>query len=417
MRILLLIPNLGRGGAQQVFRDQLQFYSRHYTTIGCVFNWDEAFTDDHELSIRSLDIPAGSTWVSKFISFWRRVAALRKIKKKYNIDVCISHLEGADYVNVLSKGREKTICWIHGSKSFDGNIGVIGSFRKKIFIPFAYRLADQIVTVSEGIRQELISNFSTPAPKTITLYNGFDLDEIDAKSAQPLSTPYQELFDTKTILITHCRLSTQKNVSALIDVFKYLKDESDVKLVILGDGELREELIHHSRKGKLHVYSRWESDTSFHTNYHIYFLGYERNPYPFLQRSKLYLMTSSWEGFPLSLCEAMACNIPVLSSDCFTGPREIISPGLEKEQPIEQSVVCSYGILMPLATPSHLPAWSETIQSILGNEGLQHQLKKAGRERVLTFDKKKISLQWLSLVEHFKNSTTSKSVDVTREKA
>jgi len=127
-------------------------------------------------------------------------------------------------------------------------------------------------------------------------------------------------------------------------------------------------------------------------------------------------MTSSWEGFPLSLCEAMACNIPVLSSDCFTGPREIISPGLEKEQPIEQSVVCPYGILMPLATPSHLAAWSETIQSVLGNEGLQHQLKKAGRERVLMFDKKKISLQWLSLVEQFRNATTSKSADVTSEK-
>jgi glycosyltransferase involved in cell wall biosynthesis len=418
MRILLLIPNLGRGGAQQVFRDQLQFYSQHYTTIGCVFNWDEAFADDHQSHIHSLDIPAGTTWVTKFISFWRRVAALRKIKKKNHIDICISHLEGADYVNVLSKGREKTICWIHGSKSFDENIsGVIGAFRKKIFIPFGYRLADQIVTVSEGIRQELISNFSLPSSKTRTLYNGFDLDEIDAKSAQPLSPPYQRLFDTKTILITHCRLSTQKNVNALIDIYKHLKDELDVKLVILGDGELREELIHHSRKGKLQVYARWESETPFHTNYNIYFLGYERNPYPFLQRSKLYLMTSSWEGFPLSLCEAMACNLPVLSSDCFTGPREIISPALEKEQPIEQSIICPYGILMPLATPSHLSAWLETIQSVLGNEGLQHQLKQAGRERVSTFDKRKISLQWLSLVEQFKNSTTSKSVDVPSKKA
>lgn len=408
-KILLIIPNLGRGGAQQVFRDQLQFYSKHYATIGCVFNWDEAFAEDRQLDILSLDIPAGTTWVNKFISFWRRVTALRKIKKKYNIDVCISHLEGADYVNVLSKGNESTICWIHGSKRFDENInGVIGAFRKKIFIPFAYKRTDQLVTVSEGIRQELISNFSIPPSKAVTLYNGFDVDDIDAKSAQPLPDAYQKLFDTKTVLITHCRLSRQKNVNALIDIFKNLKNESDVRLVILGDGELREELITHSRHNGLHLYSVWDSNTSFHMDYDIYFLGYERNPYPFLHRAKLYIMSSSWEGFPLSLCEAMACNLPVLSSDCFTGPREIISPGLEKEQPIKQSMIGPYGILMPLATPSYLSAWAETIHSVLENEPLQRQLKKAGRERVLTFDKRKITAEWLRLIEQGKNSENAK---------
>src|SRR5918993_2580899 len=175
IKILLLIPNLGRGGAQQVFRDQLQFYSKHFMTIGCVFNWDDAFPEDRQLNIVSLDIPAGTTWLSKLVCFWKRVIAVRKIKKQHRIDVCISHLEGADYVNILSKVNDKTICWIHGSKIFDANImGTIGAFRKKMFMPFAYNKADQIVSVSEGIRQELINDFSIPAHKTLTLYNGFD---------------------------------------------------------------------------------------------------------------------------------------------------------------------------------------------------------------------------------------------------
>jgi len=406
--ILLIIPNLGRGGAQQVFRDQLQFYSKHFVTIGCVFNWEDSFEEDRQLNIVSLDIPAGTTWLSKLVCFWKRVIAVRKIKKQHRIDVSISHLEGADYVNVLSKVNENTICWIHGSKIFDGNImGAIGAFRKKVFIPFTYERADQIVSVSEGIRQELTSNFSIPAHKTLTLYNGFDIDDINVRSRQSLPAAYVQLFDTKSILITHCRLSRQKNINALIDIFKNLKPESNVRLVILGDGELREELMSYSHHNGLQVYSVWEANMPFHTDYDVYFLGYERNPYPFLQRAKLYIMTSSWEGFPLSLCEAMACNVPVVSSDCFTGPREIIAPGLKIQQPIEQLMISPHGILMPLAIPLHLSTWAGTIVSVLKNEDLQRRLSQGGRERVLAFDKKKVSLQWLSLIDQFKSSTNT----------
>jgi glycosyltransferase involved in cell wall biosynthesis len=409
LRILLLIPNLGRGGAQQVFRDQLQYFSKNNTTVGCVFNWDDAFAEDRQLGVVSLDVPAGTTWWSKFVCFWKRVIAVRKIKKQYSIDFSISHLEGADYVNVLSKRNEYTICWIHGSKIFDLNIsGLIGNVRKQLFIPFTYKQSDQVIAVSEGIRQELISNFAIPSSKIITIYNGFDIEEITFKSKQPMSAAYQNLFQNKTILITHCRLSRQKNVNALLDIFSAFKNEAEIRLVILGDGELRDELIRYSRNINLRVWSVWEADAPFHLDHNVYFLGYERNPYPYLQGSQLYLMTSSWEGFPLSLCEAMACNIPVLSSDCFTGPREIISPGLEKAQPVEQFMVSPYGILMPLATPSHLSAWTEAIHSVLANEVLMHQLKKAGRERVLAFDKKKITLQWLTLVEQIENSSRGK---------
>src|SRR5688572_15352067 len=148
-KILIIIPNLGRGGAQQVFRDQLQFYSEKHDTLGCVFNWDDTFTDDRHSNIVSLDIPGGKNWPAKIFQFFKRVLALRKIKKQYNIEFSISHLEGADHVNLLSKKKEKVICWIHGTKAFDENIeGILGIIRKKILIPLTYRLSDKIITVS-----------------------------------------------------------------------------------------------------------------------------------------------------------------------------------------------------------------------------------------------------------------------------
>jgi glycosyltransferase involved in cell wall biosynthesis len=398
-KILILIPNLGRGGAQQVFRDQLQFYSENYNTIGCVFNWDDTFQDDHQTNILSLDIPAGKTWSGKIICFWRRVIALKKIKKEHDIDFSISHLEGADYVNLLSKRKEKVICWIHGTKKFDQNIeGILGLLRKRILIPLTYKISDLIITVSEGIRQELIKEFGVPATKIRTIYNGFDLKEISSKALQNIDSSFNELF-AKTVLITHCRLSRQKNVFALLDIFRLTKNQQQVKLMILGDGELRDELLEHCKTLNLSVYSIWNTAITFNLDYDIYFLGYERNPYPYLHRASLYLMTSSWEGFPLSLCEAMACEIPVVTTDCYTGPREIITPELNHPQPVTEPTTSEYGVLMPLAnTEKNIEIWVNTVKSLLANTELRKSLIIKGKERVQIFDKKSISSQWLEIL-------------------
>lgn len=400
LRILILIPNLGRGGAQQVYRDQLTFFSKHYNTIGCVFNWDDTFEDDRMPNMISLGIPAGKNVFSKVYFFIRRVFALSAIKKKYDINFSISHLEGADYVNLLSKRKDSVVCWIHGSKVFDKEIeGIIGTVRKNFFIPFTYRFADKVITVSEGIRQELINIFKVPLKKVKTIYNSFALDDIVSKAGQEVTPGIEALFLQQQVLITHCRLSRPKNLFALIDIYSFLKTDRNIPLIILGDGELRDKLLTYCKEKDLRVYTIWETTLRFTTDYDVYFLGYERNPYRFLSRATLYIMTSSWEGFPLALCEAMACGVPVLSSDCYTGPREIISPQLSAPQPIVQPIIAPYGILMPLAVQENIKVWADTILQLLNDDIQRQQLAESGKERVSAFDRKKISMQWLDLID------------------
>lgn len=378
----------------------MEFYAKHYNVIGCVFNWDDSFEDDRNGCIISLDVPAGKNWAGKILSFWKRVAALKKIKKENHIDVSISHLEGADYVNLLSKQNEKVVCWVHGSKSFDENIeGALGTLRKKILIPFTYAKSDLIVTVSDGIRLELAENFSVPLSKITTIYNGFNLREISEKAALGINLAYSELFRSKKVLITHCRLSRQKNLFALLDIFKETKKQTPAVLVILGDGELREDILQHCDKNNFRVFSVWDASKDLSIDYDVYFLGYDRNPYPYLQAASLYLMTSSWEGFPLSLCEAMACGVPVMASDCYTGPREILSPELKAVQPVSDPVISDYGVLMPLAdSPEKNMQWAEVTSSILRNSDLGNKLSARGRERVKAFDKSKITSRWLDII-------------------
>lgn len=387
LKVLLIIPNLGRGGAQKVFHQQLRYLSESFEVTGCVFNMDGAFPEDHSDRIISLNVPEGKTYFKKGWYFILRVIRLRRIKRRNQINVSISHLEGADYVNVLSRVNDKVVCWIHGSKKHDKNIsGWLGALRMKILIPLLYRRADKLVSVSKGISTELSGLIAGIEGITQTIYNGFDLNKIVKISNETMDSEFISLFQNQC-LITHCRLSRQKNLAAMILIFSQLSIRGKIKLIILGDGELREELLDYSEKLGLHCWNCWSND-KMNTTYEIYFLGEHLNPFKFLKRSTLYLMTSGWEGFPLALCEAMVCGLPVMTSDCFTGPREIIAPEMASAQPVSIPHITQYGLLMPLPDvdkPEIISTWVIEIEAFFKKNIAEGFFKEESINRINEF--------------------------------
>lgn len=387
--ILLLIPNLGTGGAQKVFRQQLAFLSSHYVVYACVFNLDGALPQDRTDTLHSLNVPGGSNTLLKAWYFCKRVVRLRALKKTLKIDVSISHLEGADYVNVLSRQDDKVICWIHGSKKFDENIeGKTGWLRRKILIPFLMNRSDRIVTVSHAIRHELSREFAIESEKIRTIYNAFDTAQINVEKQAPLPAHFEFLAGAQTI-ITHCRLSRQKNLFALLMVHAVASKRINSPLVILGDGELRQDLLDFSRNLRLRTYDVW-SGTPCGLGFDVYFLGYQENPYRFLSQASLYIMTSGWEGFPLALCEALACGLTVISTDCPTGPREILAPSLDiLGSPVSKLLKAEWGLLMPLVPDKNVTVieyWSDCVVSTIQNTELLLTYKSLGPVRVKQFD-------------------------------
>lgn len=399
--LLLLIPNVGFGGAERVFHDHSVALSKKFNVIECVFNAEGQRAYQSGNKFISLDVPAGSSVLRKIYYFWLRSYRLKKLKKKYKVDICVSHLEGADYINLLSKGKEKVVLCIHGSKLHDQNIaGAIGWIRKKILMPGLYNRADHIITVSRDINPELIFHFGIKPQRIRTINNFFDFEKISTKAVEPIESIYESLFQEHEVIITSGRLAVQKNQLPLLKVFSEVKKLRPLtRLVFIGDGELRELLVREAKKLNLNIYQAWQQD-AFSTNYDVYFLGYQANPFKFIKRAKVFVLPSAWEGFPMALGEAMICGLPVIAADCPTGPREMLSPDITNPGHLAKEEMAKYGILMPLLDQKSnefaqlKTIWVNTLINILNQPNKQNYYAEQAQIRMQDFTESKIVAQW-----------------------
>ena len=396
--ILMLITNLTFGGAQRVFYDHSRLLAERYDVTEIVFNLADghAFSTGNE--ILSLDVPGGGGRLAKLAHAVDRVRALAAIKRGRRAALTISHLEGADYVNVLSRGPGKTLLVIHGSKLHDGAIrGPLGLLRRRVLIPYLYNRADSIVTVSREIAIELEA-MGVRKSLIRPIHNFFDPAAIHARSLEPLSAAEQALFDGPPVLVTSGRLTLQKNHAGLIAAFEQLLKRRPARLLLLGDGELRQPLIDQANALGLRVGEGPDGD------HDVYFLGFHDNPFRFQRHAELFLLSSGWEGFPMVLGEAMACGLPIVSADCPTGPREFLAPETitPASRPLRTAEAGDYGMLMPIPAvgdPATIATWVETLERLLGDQPERREMAARSLARAEHFSRDVIGPQWLALID------------------
>lgn len=398
IRVLFLIPNYGFGGAQKVLADHSLLLDGKAEVLEAVFNdWDEKRVYETGHPYKSLGVSGGGNPIARIGNFLRRISRLKALKREFRPDVTISHLEGADYISLLSGGSDRKVIVIHGSKIGDQNItGVKGAIRHKLLMPWLYKKADRIITVSGAIREELVRHYELDASKIISLPNFFDCKAIAEKAAEPIPESFLPAFARKESfkLITFARLAAQKNLAALFPVIKVLKDRGlDIQLYVIGDGELRQPLLE-AASGAGAVWDAWNG-TALNQESDIYFLGYQPAPQPFLKHAHLYLMTSLWEGFPMALCEAMASGIPVMAADCPTGPAEILGEGVSNPA----HGLLPAGGLMPMIRDAQdaaaISTWADAIQTLIAERARLGAMKEQGLRRVQYYDRGFVGQEWI----------------------
>ncbi len=393
---MMILPEFGYGGAEKSFCTLSVALSKKFNITIIVFNTisDAAYSTGG--NIRSLNVLASDNVISKFVNFVKRVIRVRKIKKEIRPYVSISFLEGADYVNLLSKQKEKVILSVRGSKYKDENIrGLLGWIRINVLMPVLYRKTDAIITVNNGIKQEM-SRF-VPSNKITTIYNGYDFEQLNKSADEELVESVKELI-SKNFIIAIGRLSQEKGFQHLLKVYKEVKlVNKEIKLVVLGDGNMDEELINLCKHLNL-TYDAVALGFEKTNNPDVVFLGYIKNPLAILKKASLFTLCSSAEGFPNALVEAMALEIPVISTDCPYGPDEILNTkGLKREK--GKVLKTEFGILAPpFNEENSIGEWANVIIELLHNNKILNQYGHLGYERAREFTSQELISKWESVI-------------------
>lgn len=254
----------------------------------------------------------------------------------------------------------------------------------KLFTTLSLKWCDQIVCVSRGVAYDLVQHFGISPSKITVIYNGVDIAAIQQRAQQPLPPQYRSLYRHNPVLIACGRLVATKNFSLLLRAFRAIKRQQPAtKLVILGDGPQQKNLQQLVRQLGL------AND--------VYFPGFVHNPYAYFRRSKLFLLTSHYEGFSNVIIEAMACGLPVVATDCPYGPREILAPARIRFPftPTKKIINGQYGILTPLDDPDAL---SRSALSLLQDKTLFTHYRQASTQRAQAFSLEKMGEGYSHLI-------------------
>lgn len=237
---------------------------------------------------------------------------IKKIQKE-NYDATISFFQFLPAYITKVKGP-KHLIFLHGSveQYFQG----IRKYFKTTFFKKINKF-DYICTVSEEMRVQLKNIFPKLTNKQITIYNPIDFENIEKLSEAKEELPLKErkLLDSKYICSVGRLDEGQKDFTTLIKVYSNLvkKGIIEEKLVIVGDGP---------HKNSLETLVK-----DLNVEKEVIFLGKKSNPYIWIKNSKLFILSSKYEGFPTVLIEALVLNVPTVSSNCLTGPKEILETG------------------------------------------------------------------------------------------
>lgn len=341
-----------------------------------------------------LDSMKLSNPLNKVLVLLSRIKETKKIKKNNPGITTISFLEYPNLINALTRKSGKSIVSVRNHMTTKYKSGVKALFWNGT-IKRLYSKTDQIIVVSKEIKQDLIINYRINPDKINVIYNSYPIETIQKLSEEPIEDRYKEIFKYP-VIITSGRLNKQKGHWHLIRAFSEVKKIiKDVKLVFLGEGALEKELVQLAKSFKL------KDD--------IHFLGFQENPFKYIKNSRMFVMSSLHEGFPNALAEAMACGAPIVSTDCLSGPREILAPDEFGSEPINYDIDFNrYGILTPVCDGNRYgiednitkeeQVMANHMMALLQDDEIVNYFSSQSLKRIEDFNIKNIIKQWEELI-------------------
>jgi len=355
--LMIIIHSLKGGGAERVVVNLLKGLSRRDFSITLLLY--EGIFDyllPENVEVITLDIRSSRNILKTTRGFFLKIISIARLIKKNKPDIVFSLLSDTNVITILARSlsgvHSKVIVSERNHPTLSLKNDLYGGITK-FLMRYCYPKAERIIAISQGIKKDLLENFNLPEGKIEVIYNPVDIAEIERLSAEEINHPWVN--GELPIIISIGRLTKQKGHSYLIKVFSIVRQSLPCRLVIIGTGEEEENLVNMVNTLGL------KNDVEF--------LGFQRNPFKYMARSSLFISASRYEGFGNVLVEAMALGLPVISTDCPSGPAEIIEHGKN-------------GILVPIEDEGRL---ERTIVKLLTNDELRRKLSSEAKIRAQYF--------------------------------
>jgi N-acetylgalactosamine-N,N'-diacetylbacillosaminyl-diphospho-undecaprenol 4-alpha-N-acetylgalactosaminyltransferase len=287
-----------------------------------------------------------------------------------NSDVSISFMNRPNYINVFAKlfrSKTKTIISERIAPSQEYKTNSLKDKISKFLIKTLYKKADLIIPNSKYIAYELNKFFNVPKDKIKVISNPIYLRECKKENSE-------------FIFINVARFEPQKNHKLLIEAF--YKANLNAKLYLIGDGYLRSELEELVKKLNLEK--------------KVVFLRRQKDVFKYLKKASCFVFSSNYEGFPNVLLEALVCNLPIISTDCKSGPREILAPNTPITKETNSIEIAEYGILTKVGSVEYL---AKAMRLIYEDENLRYNFTQKSKKRVKDFEVEKIIKEWEKVIK------------------
>lgn len=334
--VALFLPDLSGGGAERVMVNLAEGFARRGLRVDMVLvQAAGAYLSQIPPGIRIVDLHARSAYTA----FPGLIAYLRREKP----EALLSTLDLTNLIAILS-GRlartptrlviriANTVSIQHRSPAKKG--------LERLALSWIYPWADEVVAISDSVAADLSRYTGIPEGRIRTILNPTISPRLMEEAGQPLDHPWFSPGAAPVVLGVG-RFTRQKDFGTLVSAFARLRATKPARLIILGEGEERSHLENFVQERGM------AGDVELP--------GFVQNPYAYMRRAAVFVLSSIWEGLPNSLIEALACGCPVVSTDCPGGPAEILDGG-------------KYGHLVPPGDPESM---AEAIGKVLKGDTRQ----------------------------------------------
>lgn len=393
---LILTSDLTGGGAESVTYIMADHLSRGH----CV-----AFSNKNKARLRNCSLlvmpnllPNSSIFVT--LRNLLRLVIVQWQKIRYLPATTISHLEGPNFLNILTWGGGRRLLFVHNSPTRNYDNANLSNVLKKFLIQCLYKRASVIVGVSTEICRELIVDYGVDSKKVVFVPNPIDVKKITDLSREPYGDWRDEFLSCQYIICV-ASLTPQKNHSLLIDAFSILKKKfPGLKLVLAGIGQNEATLLEQCSNLRLKVVSNLDAIKGQHGD--VYMVGFQSNPYPLIANSQALVLTSLWEGLPIIILEALALRVVPVVSNSSSGVRYIMFGAQDcdiEEQRDEDLIESKFGLVVDLKKDGQKQdgVWAGAIEYVLLGPPERQSWIREGQKRIQEFDIENIVKIWRKL--------------------